>query len=231
MWAGNTLGKRECRILARLRVLLSKDTRMMRIGLSPLRRAHLLPKAAEATLFWTSIPGTFLGSSVGRLMPCRQVHQSLQHGFFPCAAETESPTCSFLPHLWLHCSMETVHKTWRLVTLQLGGLLLWLQDHTHGHVLPALPETALSKLFAINGEAGHWKKVCMSCLLTSFPSTFSLQTSNLCNTIYLPAAAYLFVSTQCLSKCKVGQIQTTDPGSLERNLDQDPRVVAQSHLW
>lgn len=42
MWAGNTLGKREHRILARLWVLLSKDTRMIRIELSLLRRARVL---------------------------------------------------------------------------------------------------------------------------------------------------------------------------------------------
>lgn len=150
-------------------------------------------RAAEATLFWTSIPGTFLGSSVGRLMPCRQVHLSLPHGFLWCAAETESPTCSFLPSCgstapW---TLSTKLCIWSLYSL------IFCCDCTHGHILPTIPETGPSKLFAINGEAGNWKKVCMSCLVTSFPSSSSLQTSNLnlCNTIYLLAAAYLFAST------------------------------------
>lgn len=80
MWAGNTFGKREHRILVSLWVLFSRDIRMARMGLSPLRKAHALPRAAEATLCWTSIPDAFLASSVDRCMPCRQVDQSLQHG-------------------------------------------------------------------------------------------------------------------------------------------------------
>lgn len=67
------LGKREHRILVSLWALLSKYTRMTRMELSPFRKAHALPRAAEVTLCWTSIPDAYLGSSVDRHVPCRQV--------------------------------------------------------------------------------------------------------------------------------------------------------------
>lgn len=128
------------------------------MGLSPLRKAHVLLRAAEATLCWTNIPDAFLGSSVDIRVPCRQVDQSLQYGCFLVVLLGPNPHTLLPPVPWLCSSMEPIYKTWHSVSLELGCHLLWLWDHTHTDFLPALPETALSKLFAINGEAGGWEK-------------------------------------------------------------------------
>jgi len=53
---------------------------MPRMGLSLLREAHALPRAAEAMVCWTGVLDPLLGSSMDRRVRCRQTDRSLQHG-------------------------------------------------------------------------------------------------------------------------------------------------------
>lgn len=121
------LGKREHRILVSLWVLLSIHIRMTRTGLSPWRKAHALPRAAEATLYWTSMPGAFLGSSVDRRMPCRQVDQSLQHGCFFSVLLRLNPHM-FLPSSWpMAPQLHGAHQqnlTFRQSRAQLSSIVI-----------------------------------------------------------------------------------------------------------